>query len=531
MPRSAETRGAEAYNGRIERRVATAFVVISVLLFCYSHARGFSISAFSDDIALIRLAAQHANDGTLLHEIYVRLTGPLAVGGTMWRPIPYASFALDAWLYGDATPLWRVANMVLHLVSAASVAWLALQLVPSYTAGAVAFGVFLLQPWAPEVSLWIVGRYDAFATCLTVLTLVFAVKSRGADRYLALSVVTAAFAYASKESASALVALLAIVLLARDAAAKPRTRRWVSRSTTIGLLVHGCVFAIYAVFRHWLFGSISVDVYRSEFSVSVTSLANSVWAYVSMPGSLGALSPLAALTAAITIVIALCLGFARSLSPALAIAGAAMTLAVFAALATVFPSPDGARDGWRVFHLASVGIALVVASAFVLPKNGGRVLVVIALVSLASWQRAAVEEWRVASNAMLLLQSEIKRIGASMSRENYGLLAVPDALGRVPFARNAQGGLLLEYSGDQERISQMIIATDDTIREWRKLSDEAVVKKLTTRSDAPAAPTIFYCFNGRRLVELGFWRSTDQADWDTRWRNALSVNCPGIGYR
>jgi hypothetical protein len=92
---------------RSERDRTIAFFIfgLSLALFVFSHARGFSIAALSDDIGLIRLFAQHAESGGLGAEIFERLVGPTAraanVSTTMWRPLPFASFGLDALLHGD----------------------------------------------------------------------------------------------------------------------------------------------------------------------------------------------------------------------------------------------------------------------------------------------------------------------------------------------------------------------------------------------------------------------------------------------
>lgn len=515
-----------------DKKAATGIVIFAVALFFYSHARGFSIAAFSDDIALVRLLAERAADGGLLADMWARWSGPLSAGGMMWRPIPYASYAIDAWLHADNVPYWRMTNVLLHVSTALAVGLFMWRLGRSWFAGAVAFALFLLQPWAPEVSLWIVGRYDAFATFAIALSLTFAVMARGADRYVLLSLLAAIFAYASKESAAVLLGLVLLALVADDALARGRVVLRSSPRTLMVVGAHLLLLLAYVFLRRSIFDTASVNVYRSEQIASIAALASSTARYAMMPASFSSLAPVAATATLVGLIVAAGVAAQDGRTRVVSLLGFAMAMLVMVALAIVFPHPDGGRDGWRMYHLISVGIAIVAAAALLGVKKRTAIAVVcVGMISLAVWQRAAVEEWRHASNTMMRLQSEIKRVGESAKEADYALLAVPDALGRVPFARNAQGGLLLAHSGDRERISQMIIATDDTLREWKTLSDEGVVKRLTKRASAPDAPTVFYCFDGTRLINLGFWRSTTQADWDSRWQGALHANCPVIKYR
>lgn len=246
-----------------ERREAVFFACFAVLLFLFSHARGFSIAALADDVGVIRIAAQQALDGEQWAATLNKWVSPLAAGGTMWRPLPVLSFALDALWYGDHTPYWRLTNIALHLLCAITTASVVRAFGLSRSAAAISFGVCLLLPWVPEVSIWIVGRYDGFATLFVLAAVLFALKSNGRDVTLVVSLAAAALAYASKESAATAVALVAAVLWLRDCRANSL---WVTRPSkaTLHLVVaHAVLLAIYMVWRQWLFQSVSLDLYTT----------------------------------------------------------------------------------------------------------------------------------------------------------------------------------------------------------------------------------------------------------------------------
>jgi hypothetical protein len=147
------------------------------------------------------------------------------------------------------------------------------------------------------------------------------------------------------------------------------------------------------------------------------------------------------------------------------------------------------------------------------------------LIALSNWQRVAVEDWRAASNAMNRLHTAITQLGSTLPVSDFGLIVVPDRVGPVPFARNANGALLMPYTGDRERGSQLVIATEHTLPDWFRLSQQSIVKKLTPRADVPDAPTRFFCFDGKALIALGFWKSANQGDWDRSWQTALRAHC------
>jgi hypothetical protein len=325
---------------------------------------------------------------------------------------------------------------------------------------------------------------------------------------------------------------LLLVLFVRDRRVIGIAGVRVSAATAKILSTHIALLLAFLLWRHGLFNTISVDLYRSGLpSFDPLKFVSAFFNHITIARRMANLSPVASVVSIAAFSAVLVVALLRRESRWVAMLGLGLIATVAGALALVFPSPDGFADGWRVYHLMSVGVAIVAAAAFATSGAVKTLFALAFLVALGVWQRAAVEEWRGASDSMVRLQSEIKRLGDSLPSSEYGLVVAPDRIGRVPFARNANGGLLLAYSGDRERISQMIVTTDAGVWEWHTLSNEGVVKKLTTRADVPAAPTQFYCFNGQSLVSLGFWKSPDIADWQRRWRNAFDAHCPTLIYR
>ena len=93
-------------------------VVVALLLFAWTHRHALGMSGFADDLGLMVDLSQRAQQGNLLADVFIHVSGPLWPGSTMWRPLPYASFALDAKLWGGDAGLWRITNLLLHVACA-----------------------------------------------------------------------------------------------------------------------------------------------------------------------------------------------------------------------------------------------------------------------------------------------------------------------------------------------------------------------------------------------------------------------------
>jgi hypothetical protein len=203
-----------------EQRGLAYVVVVVMLLFAWTHWHVFDLTGFAEDIGIVQALSEAADQGSLLDSVWPRIVGPLwGPGSTMWRPWGYSSLGVDAWLYGHDVRLWYVTNLVLHITVAAASAWLALAWLRSSYAAVAVFATMLLHPWSAEITFWLVGRFDGWASAAIICALLAGWHCRGWDRFLALSGACAVVAYASKESALILPAAMVALALARCYAA------------------------------------------------------------------------------------------------------------------------------------------------------------------------------------------------------------------------------------------------------------------------------------------------------------------------
>ena len=521
-------------------------VAFALLLFCWSHRHALQLSGFADDLGLLAELPMRVAQGTLRADVLAKFSGPLWPGSTMWRPLPYVSFALDAALWGNAPGLWRITNLLLHLGVATLTGLIAARLTRLRLAGAAAFASALLTPWAPEVTLWLVGRFDGWATLTILVSLWAAMKSGGADRWLTVSLATAIAAYMSKESALMLPVWIVLVvalqsaqhrwsLFPRDGSATTQANGLFAtvsaalRAHRLLLVSHFLLAAIYLVWRSHLFSGQAIAVYASSPEYRVLPLIARITSHLAFPVALAPLAPAAAVICAAIGVLYLLLVLRRT-SRLVALVGALMTASVIVAVAIYFANPPGAGEGYRLYYLATIGVALIIAEAVREPHKTSLVLLITFMIALATWQSRVVAEWTPASRSIDGASQAMTSAAKTLATSEFGLVLMPDMMGHVPIARNAQGALLTRKDGTSIARDFFIIFTPPQLAEWHQLSQEDVVGKLSKRATAPARITRYFCFDTRRqsLEDLGYWQPGTLADWTARWRDAVAIRCPDL---
>jgi hypothetical protein len=202
--------------------VIAPFVVCALL-----YLPTLSGAFLSDDYAVLGALSGWAKSGALwaqlLHKFYSGLDAP----SNYYRPLTLLSFASSYALWG-AEPLgWRAVNLCLHLASGALIFAILRNLVPSRPAArpvvgpAIGAAIFLLFPASPEAVAWVSGRYDLLAVFFVLASIFLFLRSvRWTDAWGIAALCAAACAFASKESAvlvPAVVTAFAIARHTRDA--------------------------------------------------------------------------------------------------------------------------------------------------------------------------------------------------------------------------------------------------------------------------------------------------------------------------
>lgn len=557
-----------------DRALATALLLFVLVLFAWTHRHALTLPGFADDLGLLAEMPRRAADGSLGSDSLARLTGALWPGNTMWRPVPYLSFALDSVVWGDHGGAWRLTNLALHLTSAALTGWLAVALLRAFGAsnaataskhcGIAAAAVFLLAPWSPEVTLWIVGRFDGWATAAMLFsTLAFArvlddaIPQAQAKKWALASLIAGVLAYASKESAMVLPVWLCILaavhwLLRRNDAATTdgQPRAWPVACPAL-LLAHLGLAAAYWGWRRHLFAGSAASVYGSPPQHNVVALIDALSAHAAFPLGLAHTAPVAALIAAGCALVLLVRGLIVTRSSRirwLVAIALAFSCCVLLGVTLYLPRAPGSGEGYRLYYLATPGFAIALALAlWMRPRRWVAITTVVLLGSLAVWQNAVAREWTRAGREMTALLRALPAAAQRQAAADYTLLLVPDMRGHVPFARNAQGALPMladrllapdvtvrGATPDIATLSRIVLFTPLQIEEWHRLARERVVPALVApagRTDSPANPTQFACFDPERgeIRPIGYWSAEMSLNaWRQRWLDAVQTRCPAL---
>jgi hypothetical protein len=341
-----------AWNRRDAILLALSVVAISILAL----RRALGIYFLSDDFAVVKIG----NEWTTAMFRYTITHGG---GDGFFRPLGFASFALDARLGGFNPVRWHALSLAIHSANAVLVLFMARRLGASARAAGFAGALFAVHGIHPEAAVWIVGRFDLLATFFVLSGLLFFTLSRKKDGSVAYTKHAAALACFALAAVSKEAAFIFPLLVAGYALWKRLPLRW-----TVPYFV---LAAIQFAYRWSLFGGIGGYVDRATgrpavlslgFGSTLKAVAVRLWTslYFPLNWSTDPSLPLAVL--AVTYMAALIwLGVQQKSARPLWPAAAAILICVIPVLSLLAGSPTLA--GSRVLYLPSVWFAILIALA------------------------------------------------------------------------------------------------------------------------------------------------------------------------
>lgn len=454
--------------------------------------------------------------GRLAAEVASRFAASIDGVNAFFRPLTFASFALNYLVSGADAPAWLAVNLALHLANAVLVADLVARLSASGTRAAMlgAFaGAILFFTFAPgwEAALWIACRYDSLATFFTLLAGAAFVRGR---TLVAFAAVVAALL--SKESGAVALAWVGLLSLARTGQVVPAARI----SAHVRALAPWAALGIaYTLVRIALFGS-AVHVYRG-LEVHLASAAHwremfatgAQWAHHLFPG-LGGIRALVAASAA-TLGLGYVLAAGRNRA-ALLPHGLVLAALLVAGL-LLLPHLHGFEIegiGGRLFYqpaaFSAIAIGLAVhEAALALSRRyaAGALTLALAAALVAvnlAWGWKAASEYHGVENEMRQLAAALGRLVRQGAPNDYFLVLAPDVVARAPFARNAQAGLVLPPVQASAISANVLVQTDREIASLDQTIDRGVLAVLRKHP-------LFDLIEGR--VAAGPWPRTLPSAW------------------
>jgi hypothetical protein len=205
---------------------------------------------------------------------------------------------------------------------------------------------------------------------------------------------------------------------------------------------------------------------------------------------------------------------------------------------------EGGRVFYEVWALCAAALGLPLASARPTVRASAAAAALIVVAAGALLAHAAIDLRVSAGRDLDLLRAGLARLAANVPPDGYAFVVVPDHLGAIPFARNAQAGLLLPPLQATPLSPRVIVQTPLELDRWPDLFTRDIIARLrkeplaevtanplTPRTEPPhAMPDRFFCFNPRThaLAALRLDFAPGLSDWEAQWRLTLaSSECGG----
>lgn len=539
-------------NRRHPNIPTSALVLFIAIAACVAiHLRAIGGDFLSDDFAHASWLADAQSKGELLDWLVSRLYLPLGSGNYAYRPVVFASYALDWVIYGTNAAGWHLTNLVIHLINGALIFVLALRLAARagiadarFTAAAVA-ALFLAIPFAGESTFWPVGRFDLLACMFSLgfLLLLLAAHPRLSLRRTIGTLACLLLALLSKESAMPMLAVGFALVLALNLADQHSKNQTIGVTLTVtikdSLSFYWPVIALalaYFAWRNFLFGSpwkvfpdshfpanvgefiARVAVLKQVFIYPYGQHAALWWSLI----AIGIAFWLAGLRAAVQ--------RATFLSVILAITLFGCFLVYLIAPATSFPVASDNGEGirnlyfpWAMFSLA-MGLAIA--------HHRSRVALLCGLLVVAFWgQWRLVTLWQHGAAEMLRVTTAVPALASEIDDTRYALLLLPDYLTVVPFVRNAQGAVVMPPRQPVSYLTKMAAMSPLQFAEWEShFSDNTIgqVRGTDVVFDRAAFQGV-YCWlplTGRFQLLAAKPRINDAKTWEVEtMKEAKQKNC------
>jgi hypothetical protein len=473
-----------------------AFLLFIAVAACAAiHLRAIGGDFLSDDFAHASWVADAQSKGELLNWLVSRLYLPLGSGNFAYRPVVFASYALDWVVYGTNAAGWHLTNLVIHLANGALIFVLAQRLTTRagisdarFTVVSVA-ALFLAIPFAGESTFWPVGRFDLLACMFSLgfLHLLLGAHPRLSLRRTIGTLVCLLLALLSKESAMPMLAVgfaLVLALNLADQYSKNQTIG-VTLTATIkdSLSFYWPVIALalaYFAWRNFLFGSPWKVFPDSHFPASVgefierVAVLKQVFIYPYEQHAVLWWGLIATGIAFWLVGLRSAAKRASFLAIILVITLFGCFLVYLLAPATSFPVASDNGEGIRNLYFPWAMFSL--ATGFAIAYHRLRVTFLCALLVIAFWgQWRLVTLWQDGAAEMLRVTKAVPALASEIDDARYALLLLPDYLTVVPFVRNAQGAVVMPPRQPVSYLTKMAAMSPLQFAEWEShFSDNTI---------------------------------------------------------
>ena len=444
------------------------------------HVRGLGGDFLSDDFSHLSVVARNDAQGRLGAWLVERFVHGLDNGNFAFRPLAFASYALDWRLFGADAAGWHATNLALYFANALAGSllvrrWLRLRGADALLPCLITAAALVAFPFAGEISFWPVGRFDLLAALFSLLylhALPPAAQANATNQ--AWRIVWLVCALLSKESAMPLPLVASLVCVAAEPAGTARSAATRVRFALRETVPTWTVFALYLAYRALLFGSPWKVYPDSAPPHGLGEWLERMWTvrYV-VRGTLEATASVWAIAAfalaALTLTFALSAmhkrpDVPRLLGVALLACAAMYAVAPSAGFGLAVANGEGARLLYLAWVYASLAFGIVAGPSLV-----AQYAVVGLLIVSVYAEAQSLGKWQAAAREMKRVTEAVAAFAERVPRGGYALLLLPDHVGIAVFARNAQGGIVSRPTQPSDYLNRMAVMTESGFADWSAL--------------------------------------------------------------
>jgi hypothetical protein len=224
----------------------------------------------------------------------------------------------------------------------------------------------------------------------------------------------------------------------------------------------------------------------------------------------------------------------------------AVVAAFVAAMALLFShwgwstTGEGGRVLYALAAIAALAVALPLRSSDGGLRAAAFVIAAVLLGSGLMLTRGAVERRAQAGAEVSALIAGLAETADAMPAGSYAFVIVPDRIGSIPFARNAQGGLMSPPVQPRSLSSRLVVQLADELPRWPQMLENNIIGRLksepleevTANPQAPGAtqqspgvPDHFFCWSlkSHKLEPLPLRFEAGFRDWNEVWTRGLAA--------
>ena len=451
-----------------------------ILIVLALHLRGLGGDFLSDDFSHLGAIARNDAQGRLGAWLVERFVHGLDNGNFAFRPIAFASYALDWRLYGADATGWHATNLALYFANALAGAllvgrWLRGRVERPLGPCLIAAAALVAFPFTGEISFWPVGRFDLLAALFSLLYLhALPPAARASAANHGWRVLWLLCALLSKESAMPLPLVASLVCFCAQPGPGMRSAAARIRFALRETAPTWAAFAVYLGYRALLFGSPWKVYPDSTPPHGIVEWFDRVWTVRRVVQStLGGAATGWAIVVCVLVAIAIAFAlreWRRRVDTPSLLGIALLMCAAMYAVAPSFgfglaaPNGEGARLLYLAWVYASLAFGIVAASSLIARWA------LVGLLAVATYAEAkSLDQWQAAAHAMKRVTSRVAALGNRVPRGGYALLLLPDHIGNAVFARNAQGGIVSRPSQPADYLNRMAVMVESGFTDWGAL--------------------------------------------------------------